>query len=207
MEFTSVSLTHRPGVIPDVSLSLRTALSVVLALATFSAFRMNYNDYELGSTVVWLLHHVNLPFHEAGHWIFRPFPRVIVSLGGTLNQLLMPLICAVAILVTKKDPFGASVAVWWMFENLVDCAPYVADAGIGEAPLLGGNFGKTAPFGVHDWQYILTKWGVINYDQTIARGVYWTGIIGMVAAIAWGAYVIHVERRIHNQARSEGKFC
>ncbi|MFI3185789.1 MAG: zinc ribbon domain-containing protein, partial [Methylococcaceae bacterium] len=39
------------------------------------------------------LHLVNLPFHEAGHIIFRPFGAFITSLGGTLGQLLMPTIC------------------------------------------------------------------------------------------------------------------
>jgi hypothetical protein len=33
------------------------------------------------------LHLVNLPFHEAGHIVFRPFGSFITSLGGTLGQL------------------------------------------------------------------------------------------------------------------------
>ncbi|MBU2713909.1 hypothetical protein [Zooshikella harenae] len=36
---------------------------------------------------------LHLPFHEAGHVIFRPFGNFMTSLGGTLGQLLMPLIC------------------------------------------------------------------------------------------------------------------
>ncbi len=40
-------------------------------------------------------HLVNLPFHEAGHLIFRPFGRLMTSLGGSLGQLLMPLVCLV----------------------------------------------------------------------------------------------------------------
>jgi len=31
------------------------------------------------------LHMVNLPFHEAGHIIFRPFGKFIMTLGGTLG--------------------------------------------------------------------------------------------------------------------------
>ena len=38
-------------------------------------------------------HLVNLPFHEAGHILFRPFGRLMTSLGGSITQLLMPLIC------------------------------------------------------------------------------------------------------------------
>ena len=71
------------------------------------------------------LHLANLPFHEAGHIIFRPFGSYITSLGGTLGQLLMPLICMGVLLVKTRDPFGASVALWWVGENFLDIAPYM----------------------------------------------------------------------------------
>ena len=48
------------------------------------------------------LHLVNLPFHEAGHIFFRPFGKIITSLGGTLGQLLMPLICLLVFLINPK---------------------------------------------------------------------------------------------------------
>ncbi|MEQ1626984.1 MAG: zinc ribbon domain-containing protein, partial [Nitrospira sp.] len=38
------------------------------------------------------LHLINLPFHEAGHLIFSPFGRFMMILGGSLGQVLMPLI-------------------------------------------------------------------------------------------------------------------
>jgi hypothetical protein len=51
------------------------------------------------------LHRVNLPFHEAGHIIFRPFGAFITSLGGTLGQLLMPLICMGGVIGQNPRPF------------------------------------------------------------------------------------------------------
>lgn len=96
------------------------------------------------------LHLVNLPFHEAGHVIFRPFGAFITSLGGTLGQLLMPSICMGVLLLKTRDPFGASVALWWVGENFLDIAPYMNDARAGRLPLLGGNFGHSAPYGFHD---------------------------------------------------------
>jgi hypothetical protein len=85
------------------------------------------------------LHLVNLTFHEAGHVLFRPFDAFITSLGGTLGQLLMPSICMGVLLVKTRDPFGASVALWWVGENFLDIAPYVNNARAGQLPLLGGN--------------------------------------------------------------------
>ena len=50
-------------------------------------------------------HLVNLPFHEAGHIIFRPLGRFMTSLGGSLFQLMMPLICMGVFLMKTKPIF------------------------------------------------------------------------------------------------------
>ena len=73
-------------------------------------------------------HLVNLPFHEAGHLIFRIFGRLMCSLGGTLGQLLIPLICLAVFLLKTRDTFAASFALWWFGENFLDLAPYINDA-------------------------------------------------------------------------------
>lgn len=70
-----------------------------------------------------ILHLVNLPFHEAGHVLFRPFGQFMTSLGGTLGQLLVPIVCSVALLFQQRDPFGAALCLWWLGENLLDIAP------------------------------------------------------------------------------------
>ena len=88
------------------------------------------------------LHLVNLPFHEFGHILSRPFGAHIASLGGTLGQLLMPAICCGVLLIQTRDPFGASVTFWWFGENYLDIAPYIDDARAGQLPLVGGNYGE-----------------------------------------------------------------
>ncbi|THJ24060.1 MAG: hypothetical protein CAF45_007060 [Nitrospira sp. CG24E] len=45
------------------------------------------------------LHLINLPFHEAGHILFIPLGRFMTILGGSLGQILMPLVCLVTFLV------------------------------------------------------------------------------------------------------------
>lgn len=136
------------------------------------------------------LHLVNLPFHEAGHVLFRPFGAFITSLGGTLGQLLMPLICMGVLLVKTRDPFGASVALWWVGENFLDIAPYVNDARAGQLPLLGGNFGHSAPYGFHDWQYLLTESGLLHYDHFLAKAVIMIGSAIMLLSLLWGGLLL-----------------
>ena len=57
------------------------------------------------------LHLINLPFHEAGHLLFIPLGRFMMILGGSLGQILMPLVCLATFLIKTRDPFGASVAL------------------------------------------------------------------------------------------------
>lgn len=136
------------------------------------------------------LHLINLPFHEAGHIFFRPFGRFITSLGGTLGQLLVPLICMGVLLLKTRDPFGAAVCFWWFGENFLDIAPYVNDARAGQLPLVGGNFGQSSPYGFHDWEFLLTESGLLRYDHALARLAHWGGALLMVLALAWCVVLI-----------------
>ncbi len=43
------------------------------------------------------LHGVNLVFHEAGHILFLPVGAFLTALGGSLMQLLVPIVCLVAL--------------------------------------------------------------------------------------------------------------
>ncbi|SCY11233.1 zinc finger Ran-binding domain-containing protein [Desulfoluna spongiiphila] len=167
---------------------IKGGLLILLALWGFKLAAIPLVDGGAGNS---FLHNVNLPFHEAGHLLFKPFGRVIHSLGGTLGQLLMPLICLVALLVKQRDPFGASICLWWIGENCLDIAPYVDDARRLSLPLLGGNVGHSSPYGFHDWQFILTETGLLDKDHVIAGGFKGVGILLMAAAIAWGAHSIY----------------
>lgn len=136
------------------------------------------------------LHLVNLPFHEAGHIIFSPFGQFISSFGGTLGQLLVPVVCLVTFLIYRKDSFGASVSLWWFGENLLDIAPYIDDARAGVLPLIGGNTGQAAPYGFHDWQFLLNETGLLSYDHAIAAGSHGLGSLTIVIALLWGGALL-----------------
>lgn len=136
------------------------------------------------------MHLINLPFHEAGHIFFGPFGRLSGSLGGSLGQLLMPCVCLVVLLLKTRDPFGASVALWWLGQNFIDIAPYINDARSLTLPLLGGNTGASAPYGFHDWQFILTELCLLKYDHALASWSHCIGAVVMIAACVWGAAVL-----------------
>ncbi len=145
-------------------------------------------------------HLVNLPFHEAGHIFFRPFGRFMTSLGGSLGQLLMPLVCFAVFLLKARDTFAAAFALWWFGESFMDLAPYINDARSLTLPLLGGNTGRTSPYGFHDWEFILHKLGLSNYDHTLAHITDKLGTILMICALVWGGYLLYKQYRNLNLA-------
>lgn len=131
-----------------------------------------------------ILHLPNLVFHEAGHVLFGFFGRFMTVLGGSLFQFLVPVILAVAFL-RQKTPFGAIVCAWWAGENLVDVAPYIADARALQLVLLGGKTG--AEVEGHDWEYLLTQLGWLHLDTKLGLAVNRAGLLMMFGALVWGA--------------------
>ncbi|BBO75077.1 hypothetical protein DSCW_24940 [Desulfosarcina widdelii] len=186
-------LFHVPAEFNPVSWGARLILLTILAVwGTKFIFTPLISDYTMNS--FW--HLVNLPFHEAGHIFFRPFGRVITSLGGSLMQVLMPVVCLLVFLIKTRDPFAGSVALWWTGQNFIDIAPYINDARSLSLPLLGGNVGYSSPYGFHDWEFILKETGLIRFDHTIARLFHATGTILIITAIFWGGYLLVKHMRI-----------
>lgn len=132
------------------------------------------------------MHLVNLPFHEAGHITFLPFGRVLHSLGGSLGQVIMPLVCTLVLLIKTRDTFGASIGLWWMGESILDMAPYINDARSMSLPLLGGNTGASAPYGFHDWNFVLSELDLLRHDHLIASIAATGGKFVMSISLLWG---------------------
>lgn len=136
------------------------------------------------------MHLVNLPFHEAGHIVFRPFGSFMTSLGGAIGQLMMPLICFSVLLLKTRDTFGSSITLWWFGQNFFDIAPYINDARSLSLPLLGGNIGHSSPYGFHDWEYLLTESGLLQYDHFIAKSCSIIGAGIILISFIWGGTLL-----------------
>ncbi len=164
------------------------ALAFLLVLIW--GLKLIFTPMETNYTGQCFLHMANLAFHEAGHVLFRPFGELMTSLGGTLGQLLMPFICFIALLISTRDAFGASVALWWVAENFMDIAPYINDARDLKLTLLGGVTGDQTSYGFHDWEFILTELGWLRYDHALANISYRFGILLMAISLLWGGYLL-----------------
>jgi hypothetical protein len=137
------------------------------------------------------LHLINLPFHEAGHIFFSFFGRFLHVLGGSLLQIIIPALCFVAFLV-RREPFSASIGLWWMGQSFIDLAPYINDARARQLMLIGGVTGQEAP-DFHDWNVLLSMAGLLKYDGAIAHLAKYTGVALILLALAWGSYSLWVQ--------------
>jgi hypothetical protein len=176
----------RRAAVDKLELAAYALIWAGLVLWGLDFIAMDFRSNAIGQS---FLHNINLVFHEAGHVLFRPFGRSMMFLGGSLFQVLLPLLLMLAFLVKNKDGFAASVCLWWAGQSLMDVAPYIADARALRLPLLGGGTGADAP-GMHDWANLLRPRGWLQYDIQIASAADTIGSAMLLLALAWGALML-----------------
>ena len=164
----------------------RCALYVAFVVWGLYFISLDMRSNDIGSS---FMHRVNLVFHEAGHVVFMPFGHFMMVLGGTLGQLLMPVVAGGALLIKNRDAFGASLALWWLGQSLMDVAPYINDARALQLTLLGGGTGRDRP-GMHDWENILLDLGLIEHERAIALAVERLGEGLLLVGLVWAALVL-----------------
>ena len=125
---------------------------------------------------VFLVDHANLLFHEAGHPFVGLFSARLVPYGGTVGQLVFPCVLAVSFW-RKGHTLSFAVACIWFFENWLNIARYLADARALQLPLVGQ--------GDHDWNTILSRWNLLQYDTRIAATLTFLGWTGIAAICVW----------------------
>ncbi len=151
-----------------------TRLAVALGLGVYGFIRLRTPEH-------WdLLDDVNLAIHEAGHVFFQPLGDTLVVLGGSLLQVMVPLLF-VAYFLRQREPFSAAVVGAWLATSLANVALYIGDARAQDLPLLGGENV------IHDWWYLLTEWDMLSRDHAIAGWVRIAAALSFVVAVLGAA--------------------
>lgn len=141
------------------------------------------------------MHNIILPIHEAGHVLFLFLGRFMAVAGGSILQVLLPLVLALAFVFGKggcrRDNFAASLMLWWVSVAIIDLAPYIWDAFDPKLVLLDGR--TDAESDGHDWQNILGDLGLIRRAHLIGAIAHQFGLVVMLAADAWGALLLYLQ--------------
>jgi hypothetical protein len=185
---SSVGPSHPPQIAQTCA---RLTLAGLLVWLAWGAFRNEYG-------YIPLLSDVDLAIHEFGHMLFMPFGiqflgSTMMILGGSLTQVAFPLIFFGYFLrkhddAPRRDVFAAMVCLWWSAINLLDVSIYCADSRAGELMLLDGLTGKESDG--HDWNNLLTRWGLLEHDTVIARyirAIAWLVCVASIVVAVWSA--------------------
>jgi hypothetical protein len=169
----------------------RLTLAALLAWLAFHAFRD-----DLG--YIPLLGDIDLAIHEFGHMLFMPFGiqflgNTMMILGGSLTQVAFPLVFVGYFLHKgddgrRRDLFAAMVCLWWSGINLLSVAIYCADSRAGQLMLLDGSTGQESDG--HDWNNLLSRWGLLQHDIGIARAmraIAWLVCVASIVVAVWSA--------------------
>jgi hypothetical protein len=129
-----------------------------------------------------LLDNLHLITHEAGHLLFGWLGETPGLWGGTLLQLLVPALLAIAFLVRREIP-GVMFCAFAFFHSLSGVAIYMSDALRQELPLV--TVGASADEAQHDWVRIFSQLGVLPHAIQIGNFFRLIAWMGMLAAVAW----------------------
>lgn len=153
---------------------------VVYALMLLQAALANFGDYLL-------LDYVNFFAHEGGHFLFGWFGDTAMVLGGTLGQLLVPLLIA-CYFVWHRKTAAVAFTGFWLFENFLNIGTYMMDARIQTLSL------TVDPEG-HDWTILFASWNLLDRERQIGQFTRGIGWLGMFAVLAWFIWMAQTSRR------------
>ncbi|MFI5252411.1 MAG: hypothetical protein ACHQQQ_08280 [Bacteroidota bacterium] len=124
---------------------------------------------------------VDLFIHEAGHFFFSFFGQVIYFMGGSLFQIILPIITLVVF--ARSGIRSMSFTLFWIGESMVNVSIYIADAQWKRLPLISRH-------ATHDWNWLCVHLNLLDDAETIASVVNIIGIITCAGAIGVGIYCI-----------------
>lgn len=125
------------------------------------------------------LDNVDLPVHETGHLLFRPFGEFMMVAGGSLFQVIVPAIF-VGYFVWQKSYYSAAIVLFWVGQSVLNVFVYAADATVMQLVLTSGFTGSEGSF--HDWNYLLTSTGLLSSTKTVAGIIRIAGTFIIIAA-------------------------
>lgn len=136
--------------------------------------------------IMMFLHGVNLIFHEAGHTILLGFGEFLHILGGSLMQVMVPVVIA-GYFVATRQMYAGAIALCWAAQNLWDVSIYIQDAQERSLPLLGGENV------LHDWHFLLLDMNLLAKAQLVSGFVFFLGSVLYLVAIGAGLYFARVD--------------
>ncbi len=124
----------------------------------------------------------DLIIHEAGHLLLSFMGETICFLGGTLMQIIVPVLL---IIFCAHNSFQKSLqfSLVLLGQNLINISVYIGDARAEKLHLFG-------PKGaIHDWHFLLTKYNLLEMDNDLSMVVIMCAVVVFMIGIIVPAFV------------------
>ena len=128
---------------------------------------------------------VDLPIHETGHLVFRPFCEFMMIAGGSLLQVIFPAIF-VGYFIWHEKYYSAAIVVFWVGQSVLNVWVYASDAVVMQLMLTSGSTG--AEGGFHDWNYMLTETGLLKSTKIVSGIIRAAGTLTIITAGIFSIY-------------------
>lgn len=132
------------------------------------------------------LDNVDLPIHETGHLLFRPFGEFMMVAGGSLFQVIFPLVFFGYFAFWQRSYYSASIVLLWVGQSILNVWVYASDAIVGKLVLTSGFTGSEGSF--HDWNYLLTATGLLDSTKGVAKIIRFFGTLIIITASVSAIY-------------------
>jgi hypothetical protein len=142
-----------------------------------------YCLYYIISRTEWhFIDFVNLIIHEAGHVVFMFFGQTLAIAGGSIFQIMVPVIFAIYFF-SRQSFYSAAVMAYWVGLNFINVSVYAADAKRMQLPLLTGDTDS------HDWNQLLFQFNQLRNTEVIANIILSMGIVAIILGFLSAFYV------------------
>ena len=131
--------------------------------------------------VLWFIHLIILYIHEAGHVLFAPFGETMYILGGSIMQVLGPVVWILT--AWHERSRLVPVALFFTGLSMVDISIYMKDAATRILPLLGGKNSH------HDWWTVLYRRDALDWGEPLGEFFFFAGMLAALAGLGWGIFV------------------
>jgi hypothetical protein len=133
---------------------------------------------------MWTIDTIDLFIHEAGHLVFRLFGQVLYFMGGSLFQVIIPIVTAVVF--GRNNLRSLMFTLYWIGQSMANVSIYIGDAPYQQLHLLSRH-------ALHDWHWLMVELNLMDDIETIASVVNVIGILTCVAGIGVGLFFIGMD--------------
>ncbi len=136
------------------------------------------------------LDNVDLPIHEFGHLLFRILGEFMGIAGGSLFQVIFPAVF-VGYFVWQRSFYSAAIILLWVGQSILNVWVYASDAVVMQLVLTSGSTGAEGSF--HDWNYMLTHFGLLGSTKTVAGIIRFIGTSTIIISSVFAVYYSFIQ--------------